>query len=142
MLFYFHMSQVSSHISKVLISFLAIICVLNLYTSCSSKEEPTALNVKNKEFLFSDNGGVQTLSFVVNKSWIINCPESWCTVSQTSGNVSNSDVVSLEVSCKPNDTFSARESTITVICAELSEFITIKQDANYTFVHCHPKLNT
>ena len=132
MLVYIQKCRASFPAFSLLVSFWASICILSLFVSCTPKEEPTALNVKNKEFSFSDTGGKQTLSFVVNKSWKINCPDSWCTVSQTSGNVSNSDVVSLEVSCKPNDTFSERESTITVICAELSEFVTIKQAANYT----------
>ena len=74
------------------------------------------------------------MTFVANKNWKISVEDSWCHVSSTSGNLTESEAVSLTVSCDRNSTYGERECTITIMCAELSEFISVTQSANLAII--------
>lgn len=116
-------------------SIFSIIIILAIsMISCQKPEVATSLNVKSSSLTFNDNGGELVLTFVANKDWKVNIGDSWVHVSQSSGNLSDTDVVNLTVSCDKNNTFSMRECTITIVCAELSEFVTVTQSENRAII--------
>lgn len=111
-------------------SIFSIIILVISMLSCQKPEVATSLNVKSSSLSFNEDGGDMVLTFVVNKSWKVSVGESWCHVSSSSGNLTDNDVVNLTVSCDKNNTFDNRECTITIVCAELSEFVSVTQSAN------------
>ena len=120
---------------KHLFTIFSFISILTFsIASCQKPEEATALNVKSSALSFNEEGGEKTLTFVANKNWKISVEDSWCHVSSTSGNLTESEAVSLTVSCDRNSTYGERECTITIMCAELSEFISVTQSANLAII--------
>ena len=120
---------------KHLFKIFSVISILAFsIASCQKPEEATALNVKSSAFSFNEEGGEKTLTFVANKNWKISVEDSWCHVSSTSGSLTESEAVSLTVTCDRNSTYGDRECTITIMCAELSEFISVTQSANLAII--------
>lgn len=95
-------------------------------TSCAKKTE---LSVSPASLTFDNKGGSQTVSLFANKAWTARSGQSWCKVSNPSGNGSDSNM-SISVTCEPNDTYDSRSCSITFTCEELTATVNVTQSEN------------
>lgn len=107
--------------------FLSIIGMVCLF-SCE-KAPFLTLSTPNT-ISFTDQGGMQSISFTANRSWSVSSSDSWCKVSPSSGDKSDGNI-SVTITCEPNATYDPRVATLTIKVDELMETITVTQDTNY-----------
>lgn len=106
-----------------------ILLILSLFIvaiSCQKDEDPS-LTITNAEINISDIRSTQVISFTANMDWSARSSASWCTISPTSGDASNTRI---NVTVDANDTFDDRTSTITIMVGGLSKTVTVKQKSN------------
>ena len=109
----------------------AAICFILALTSCEDtvKKDPY-LTCTTNECTFNMDGGQEVLNFSTNTNWRANASESWCSLSQSSGNSELESKVSLVIVCQKNETYSERECTITINAGSISHSIHVKQGTN------------
>jgi hypothetical protein len=77
-------------------SYLFLLCILFCFACSKDKdsglpdlpdipEEQATLSISSSRFLFSSDGGTDTLSIVSNYTWTITAADAWCQPSVFSG---------------------------------------------------------
>lgn len=102
---------------------------LFLFVIASCQKEPFLQLTSPSSISFTDQGGSQSISMTTNRSWTVSSSESWCKVSPTSGEASESGF-SITVTCEPNTTYDRRSNAITINAGGLTQSITVSQEAN------------
>ena len=90
-------------------------------------EEKATLTVAPTSLTFENTGGSQGISITANKAWTISSSQSWCKVSQSSGNATGSSSVNITVTCDENTTYDERTCTLTIKAGTASQTVEIKQ---------------
>ena len=90
-------------------------------------EEKATLTVAPTSLTFENTGDSQSISITTNKAWTISSSQSWCKVSQSSGNATGSSSVNITVTCEENTTYDDRTCTLTVKAGTASQTVEVKQ---------------
>ncbi|MBS2099373.1 cellulase family glycosylhydrolase [Carboxylicivirga linearis] len=89
------------------------------------------LEVSVTELSFSNEGQQKAFKITSNVDWILECTESWCTVTPLSG---SSGVEPVKVTAEANSTTDQRTAQLIITAGDLTETITISQDKNNLLV--------
>ena len=107
---------------------LSYIILLLILASCQ-KTALLTLSGSNS-YLFTEQGGVQTVSFSCNRDWHMSSPESWVRVSPSSGQASDGTIV-VALTCDANTTYDDRSCTIMLSSEGLTESIFVTQETGH-----------
>ena len=100
---------------------------IGLFSSC---EKAPFLTINTPGSInFTEQGGIQKVSFTANRDWTVSSSETWCKISPSSGLKSEGEL-SFTVTCDPNTTYDSRNATVTIKAEGLMESITVTQDTN------------
>ena len=94
----------------------------------SCVEAPSLTVTGLRSFSLTRGGGSEVISFTCNRDWSISSSEPWVQVSPSSGPASDA-VVKVTFTAEPNAAYDARTANLTLTAADLTETITITQDA-------------
>lgn len=89
---------------------------------------PTASGVE-----LSSNGASGTVTITANHDWTATPSESWVTVTPTSGKASDKPV-KITISAGTNKTYEERTATVTITAGDLTQAITVRQEANVDII--------
>lgn len=95
--------------------------------SCQKDDVEPSLTISDPQISISNAASTKSISFTANMGWSAKSSASWCTLSKTSGDASNT---SFGVTVDANDTYNDRTATITIMVGNLSKSVAIKQGAN------------
>ena len=104
---------------------LLILSLLLVMLSCQKDDKPSIV-INNTIIDISEAGGSQTISFESNVNWTAKSSESWCTLSQVSGNASTKSV---SIVVNANNTLEPRSSTISFTIEGLTKTVKVNQSA-------------
>jgi hypothetical protein len=108
-----------STLLKSLAAFAAGLLVL----ACTPTVIPE-LSLSDLAANFEASGTLEkTISVTSNVDWTVSCPDSWVTVSPTTGSGNGS----FKISVQENKAFEARNSTVTVVAGEKSSSVKVSQ---------------
>lgn len=116
------------HFSRILIS---ILVVMGSIASCKKAAfleltGPTTIAISNI-------GGAQSITFTTNRDWSVSSSESWCQITPSAG-TAHDGPVSVTVLVEDNPTYDARSCSITIKSDELSQTLSVTQDAGYGLI--------
>lgn len=114
-----------TRMKRILHFALLVISAIAFLTSC--EKAPFITMTGPRSFIFTRDGGSQSITFTCNRPWSVSSTESWIQISPSSGEASDKDIT-VTIKCSPNTTYDPRSATVTVKLEELSESITITQD--------------
>lgn len=100
---------------------------------CSCNKEPFLILNSGRSFFYSRSGGSESITFSTNRNWTIISSESWCKVSPSFGSVSD-EKVTVTITVDNNDTYEARNCTLTIKAEDLTETIVISQEKGLGFI--------
>ena len=106
---------------------LALVALLLCVSGCQKAPSITLESAPN--LVVEAGGGAATLSFTANRDWTVRA-DPWIHVSPASGTASNKPV-SVTVTADPNKTPADRTGTVTIVLEEMSQSVTIRQEAVY-----------
>ena len=106
---------------------LALVALLLCVPGCQKAPSITLESAPN--LVVEAGGGAATLTFSANRDWSVRA-DSWIHVSPASGTASNQPV-SVTVTADPNKTSADRTGTVTIVLEELSQSVSIRQEAVY-----------
>lgn len=110
-----------------LLYFLSLPAVLTLFFSCQKAPELTLTGPSNIEL--SADGSSASITFTANRDWSISSSESWVSTTPSSGAATDGPVT-VSVRCNANTTYEDRTATVTILMDELSQTVTVRQQAN------------
>lgn len=102
---------------------ILIISLFLLMFSCQKEEEPS-ITVNETEITVSNARSVQIITFTSNMDWTAKSSESWCTISQTSGDKS---INRITIITAINETYDARSCIVTIMVGGLTRAIKVNQ---------------
>lgn len=105
---------------------VAVTCLI-LTVSCE-KETILLVTEDSRNCSFPEQGGNKQIVFTCNNSWDVSVSDSWIHVSPSSGSSSNKEII-LTISCDPNSTYDSRTASLILSSRDLSEIISISQNA-------------
>ena len=91
--------------------------------SCQ-KDEESFIKINQTQFIVSNVGGSENISFESNKNWAAKSSDSWCIVSPTNGDAS---IKNTTITLSANDTYDDRSCTVTIMAGNISKTITVNQ---------------
>ena len=94
----------------------------------SCVEGPSLSIVGSKSFDFTNQGGSQTIVFSANRDWRVVPSEPWCQVSPSSGFAKDGELT-ISLSVPPNPGYDPRSANVVIIAEELSESVSVYQEA-------------
>lgn len=103
---------------------LAVALLAAVAISC--QKEPVLELSGSQALTFASKGGSQNFSFITNSDWTVSPSESWCRVSQSSGEAAEGPIT-LTVTCEVNTSYDERSCTVTVQIDGLSATVAILQ---------------
>ena len=106
----------------IVVFFLAVLFLI----SCDSS--PSLFINGQKDYKFSNNGGVHYVTFACNRDWSIYSSEPWCKISPSSGSASER-TITVTLSCDANLSYDPRSCFITIATEGVKDAITIEQEA-------------
>ena len=77
-------------------------------------KQPPLTVIDKPELEFARGGQTQTVRLVSADSWTAECSAAWCNVSETSGDRTASDGITLHITADNNDSGANREATVTI----------------------------
>ena len=108
-----------------------LLLLLGFSIAFSSCEKAPFITITSPtSFTFTDTGGSQTISFTCNRDWKASSSEPWLKISPSSGTV-NEQEQRVTITCEANDTYDARNCSVTITIEGLTESIAITQDSNF-----------
>lgn len=88
---------------------LILLSILLVIFSCKKDEEPS-ITINKTEIEVSGNRSAEIITFTANMDWTAKSSESWCTLSQASGDASINRV---SIIADANESYDARSCIIT-----------------------------
>lgn len=123
---------------KRLIVLLSIVGMAIGLASC--QKAPFITMTGPRSYTFAREGGSQSFSFSANRDWTVSSSESWCSVSPSSG-TANEGSITVTISVGENTTYDQRTCTLTIKVEDLTEFISVSQDAGFGLIVSPTKYN-
>lgn len=102
---------------------LLILSLVLVMFSCQKDDDPSIL-INKTVIEVAHIGGSQTISFQSNVNWTAKSSQSWCTLSQSSGNASTKSV---SIVVDPNNTIEARNCIISFTIEGKTQSVKVNQ---------------
>lgn len=93
------------------------------FTTAEDSNETPSINVSPSSLNFESSVASKTITIQSNTSWVVACPDSWCSVTPNNGNGDET----LSVSVTENENIVERTTTITISSGEITEEVAVKQ---------------
>ena len=116
---------------KRLIVLLSLVGMAMGLASC--QKAPFITMTGPRSYTFAQEGGSQSFSFSANRDWTVSSSEPWCSVSPSSG-TANEGSITVTISVGENTTYDQRTCTLTIKVEDLTESISISQDAGFGLI--------
>lgn len=116
---------------KKIINILILFISCSLIISCQKEDEGVTvtdvINIVDKNVTVGNEKGSVIIRFSASGIWsaiIENKASAWCTISKTSGQAGDN---SIEITVDKNNAFDERNASLTIVCGNAKEIITITQ---------------
>ena len=101
-----------------------------LVAGCQKAEVVDTLNLSASTITVPSGGAQQSLTFNANGAWVLTCDQAWVEFDKKSGEAGD---VSVKMTVKPNDTYSARSAKVTITIGQKNTEISIQQEEASSF---------